>query len=353
MKKIVFDGQVYAQRMTGQYRYADELLKALDQFIKKDEFEIIVPEYVDISGKFKNIRVVRYGNVKGLLWTQISLPMYLMKHNAVSIGFCNITPLLRPGITAVLDIAYKVLSDEYKNIYGRISSLWHRLHYFIAANSGKPIITISSFCKHQISEVYKVPLRRIGVIGCSWEHILTVDEDESLFAQYPAIQKGSYFFALGSLEERKNFKWIVEQAKRNPAMTFVIAGGSVKNSSEKLNLSGTENLIFVGYISDGQIKALMRHCKAFLFPSTFEGFGIPPLEALAMGAPVISSNTTSMPEVLGKSVHYIDPYCFDYDLDKLLNEPVAAPQAALTRFSWDKSARKLYNLMKKIEGRQS
>ena len=101
----------------------------------------------------------------------------------------------------------------------------------------------------------------------------------------------------------------------------------------------------MGYISDEQIKSLMKHCKAFLFPSTFEGFGIPPLEALAVGAPVISSDTASMPEVLGDSVHYIDPYSFDCDLDALLREPAADAEKALERFSWERSAGKLLKLI--------
>ena len=346
MKKIVFDGQVYAQRMTGQYRYADEILKALDKRICKGEFEIIVPEYVDIDGKFRNIKVVKYGKVRGLLWTQTSLPMYLIKHHAISLGFCNITPLIKPGITVIYDIAYKVLTDEYNNLYGRISSLWHRIHYFAAAKSKKPIITDSRFSKGQISEVYGVPARRIAVIGCGWQHILGFEEDDSIFGKYPEIIRGKYFFALGSLEERKNFKWIVEQAKRNPDEVFVIAGGSVKNSGEKLDLGRISNLIFVGYITDGQIRSLMKQCKAFLFPSTFEGFGIPPLEALAMGAPVISSDTSSMPEVLGRCAHYIDPYRTDYDLNALLDGPVADAHEALSRFSWDRSAMQLLKVIR-------
>lgn len=353
MKKIVFDGQVYAQRMTGQYRYADELLKALDKLIRKDELEIVVPEYVDIEGRFKNIKVVRYGRVKGILWTQTSLAAYLIRNDAISIGFCNITPLIRPGITAVLDIGYKVLTDEYKNLYGRLSSLWHRLHYFTAAKSGYPIITISCFCKEQISSVYKVDRKRIAVIGCGWQHILGIGEDEGIFGEYPQIKKGEYFFALGSLEERKNFKWIVEEARRNPEEMFVIAGGSVRNSSERLELTGLDNLVFVGYISDEQVKSLMRCCKGFLFPSTFEGFGIPPLEAMAVGAKVISSDAASMPEVLGGSAVYIDPYRTDYALDALLNEPIAPPQEALDRYDWEHSARRLKRLIEKVgQGRK-
>lgn len=346
MRKIVIDGQVFAQRITGQYRYADEILMEMDKLIKKDELEIVVPSYVDIDGKFKNFKVVKYGKAKGILWAQTSLLWYLIKNRAVSLNFCNVTTLLRPGMVVVYDIGYKVLKDYYQNLYGRLSSYWHRLNYFILAKQKLPVITISEFSKNQIEEYYKLNPDRVIIAGCGWQHIQRVDEDKNIFNQYCKIKSGEYFFALGSLEERKNFKWITEVAKRNPGETFVIAGGSVKNSKESLDFSG-DNIIFTGYISDGQIKALMANCKAFLFPSTFEGFGIPPLEALSLGVKVLSSNSSCMPEILEDSVAYFSADDYSVNLEELLSENTVGPAKTLNKYSWQKSAKIILEIIKK------
>ncbi len=349
--KYVFDGQVYAQRLTGQYRYADEILMELDKIISKDEFEIIVPYYVNIDGKFKNIKVIYYGNVRGLLWTQTSLLCYLLKNHAISIGFCNITPLLRPGVTVVHDIGYKVLRDHYKNLYGRLSSMWHRLNYWVIARSKMPIITVSNFSKKQITEVYKVEPDRISVIGNGWQHYERIKEDNNIFDRYADIRPHEYYFAMGSLEERKNFKWILEVAKRNPESMFVIAGGKVKNATHELDFSIASNVKFVGYVEDGMAKSLMMNCKAFLFPSTFEGFGIPPLEALSVGVKVICSNAACLPEICKDAVVYIDPENYDVDLDKCIKKGIGNTDGVLERYSWQTSALLFKNLLNHIRSK--
>ena len=220
-RKIVFDGQIYAGNINGMYRYTDEVLREFDKLIDRDEFEIIVPKGVDLSDRFQNIKVVHYGKARGLLWTQICLLLYLLRNRAVSVGFCNVTPLLKPGITVIHDIAYKVLQEQYRNLYGRLSQYWHRLNYWIIARSGVPVITVSNFSKKQITEVYKVDPKRIVVIANGWQHYNRLGEDDSIFTEIPVLQKGNYFFSLGSLEERKNFKWVVETAKRNREEYFV------------------------------------------------------------------------------------------------------------------------------------
>lgn len=337
--KYVFDGQVYAQRATGQYRYADEILKEFDKLILKDEYEIIVPAYVNLENKFKNLKVVYYGRVKGIMWTQISLGIYLWKHHAFSIGFCNTTPLIRPGIAVIHDIGYKVLRDHYKNLYGRLSSLWHRLNYWVIARGKKPIISVSEFSKNQISKVYKIDRKRITVIGNGWQHYQRITEDDSIQNQYRQLQAGGYYFSLGSLEERKNFKWVMEVARRTPDELFVIAGGKVKNVKDKIDFTSLPNVLFVGYITDGKAKWLMKNCKAFLFPSIFEGFGIPPLEAFSVGTKVICSETSCLPEICGEAAVYINPYQYEIDLSKLNTEDrYQYYEATLSKYSWEKSA---------------
>ena len=344
--KFVFDGQVYAQKLTGQYRYADELLTEIDKIVDKDEFEIVVPNYVNIDGKFKNIKVVQYGNVKGILWTQTSLLCYLVKNRAISIGFCNTTPLIKPGIAVVHDIGYKVICNHYRNIYGRLSSLWHRLNYWRIAISKRPVITVSNFSKRQISEVYKIKSNRITVVENGWQHYNRICEDESIFEKETAIKKGNYFFSLGSLEERKNFKWVVEVAKRNKEEFFVVAGNNVRNAKNKPEFDKIPNLFFLGYVKDEHAKSLMRNCKAFLFPSTFEGFGIPPLEALSLGTKVICAKAASLPEICGNAVCYIDPYNYDINLNTLLGyDQRKYYKDVLAKYSWMSSAEKLRNFL--------
>ena len=106
-------------------------------------------------------------------------------------------------------------------------------------------------------------------------------------------------------------------------------------------------MLYLGYVSDGAAKALMAHCKAFLFPTLYEGFGIPPLEAAACGAPqIIVSDTPCMREVYGPCAAYIDLTANPGDVDDVT--PATAPTAALLeKYSWDKSAERLLQILNK------
>jgi glycosyltransferase involved in cell wall biosynthesis len=90
----------------------------------------------------------------------------------------------------------------------------------------------------------------------------------------------------------------------------------------------------------------MEHCKAFILPSYYEGFGLTPLEALSCGAPVIVAKAASLPEIYGNTAHYIDPYNTNVNLDELLLEPVEKPDAILVKYSYDTAAKQVYDIIK-------
>ena len=344
MSKYAFNGYLFAQRQTGTMRYAREILLELDKIAESGEFSLIVPEYAEHVPELKIIDVVKFGSIKGSLWEQIDYPRYLKRTGQRGFGFNNTFPILRTGMLTIYDIAYKLYPKFGTSLHGKISNIYHRLIFALAAKKKFPIVTVSYFSKYQLIDWYHIKPERIIVIGSAWQHFLRISEDSQILIDL-GITQGEYYFTLGSLSVMKNTKWVLEAAAKNPAEKFVITGGEAPAGAPSFAIPS--NVIFTGYISDEQIKTLMRNCKAFIYPSLYDGFGLPPLEALSQGAQVICSNAACLTEVYGNSVHYIDPYDADVDLNSLLDKYVDTPEAVLNKYSWEKSARELYDLLKK------
>ena len=111
------------------------------------------------------------------------------------------------------------------------------------------------------------------------------------------------------------------------------------------SLQNLPNVVLAGYLSDGEVKALMQSSKAFVFPSYFEGFGIPPLEALSCGTNIIVAKASCLPEIYGNCAHYIDPDNTDVDLDALLKEPVEGPKDVLQTYTYANGAKLFHDLL--------
>lgn len=153
---------------------------------------------------------------------------------------------------------------------------------------------------------------------------------------------------MGSLEPNKNFKWIAETARQMPDQIFAIAGSiNEQVFSDNLGFQCPSNMKLLGFVSDSEAKTLMRDCKAFLFPSIYEGFGIPPLEAMSAGCKcIIVSNTEVMHEILFDAVNYINHLKNGYieNLNVINNK-----FGILDRYSWHISSLKLFDLLKEME----
>lgn len=329
MSKIIINGRFLTQRITGVQRYAREICLELDKIIEPSEIIMAVPPDASDIPQYKNIKVEKVGIFHNRLWEHISFPLYVMKNKAVSLNLCNVAPLIQPGIVCVHDMKIKATPQFFSKKF----LLWYNILFFNAMKRAKKIITVSNFSKEEIIKYYHVDDEKILVIPNGWQHFERIKYDESALDKY-GLQKGSYFFAMSSLEPNKNFKWIAESALKNPNELYVVAGSiNEKVFSDGLGFKCPNNMKLIGYVSDGEAKTLMRDCKAFLFPSIYEGFGIPPLEAMSAGAKrIVVSDIPVMHEIFGDSVEYIgrnNKICFkDY---KILN-----------KFSWEYSAKNIH-----------
>lgn len=355
MKKIVINGKdIYKKNARGVQRYTKEMVLFLDKYVSNIDIEILVKEKKE-KLNLKNIKVIEYGKMmpfKG--WQYIAYQYYLLKNNALGISFStNRAPLFLPGIVAIHDIRFIKEKKEYDTMKKKLIYLYKLFINFLSVKMSKHIITVSEYSKKQIEKYYNCKENKISIVYNGWEHLKNIIVDNIYFEnKYKEFLKKDFYFYIGGKEKHKNIKWIKEMAKKNNKALFIIAGPKVSIvdiKDDSNNVDNIRNLKTIGYITDEEMAFFMSKCKAFLFPSLYEGFGIPPLEALYFGARVLCSNSTCLPEIYKDYVTYFDPYDYDVDLDKLLEKPVNKSKEIFDLYSWDKSAKQLLNIIKQYQ----
>jgi len=346
---ILINGDFFCRRLTGIERYAYEITIRLDKISRPDEAAIIVPNNAKNVPAFLNLRLIRHKkNIKSHLWWQmITLQWFLITHRQYTIlEYGNTALPFAPGIVFLHDIYCEFFPEDFTSRRDKLIRAYNRWQYRLISRKAKKIITVSYFTKDQIIENFGTTAEKISVIYSSWEHFKLINSDYSVFDAYPILKKDGYYFSLGSLSKRKNIKWIIEYARKNPDAIFAISGVSLPTvKTDELDNSTPQNIILPGYLDDSKVKALMENCRAFILPSYYEGFGLTPLEALSCGARVIVAKAASLPEIYGNTAHYIDPLNTDVDLDQLLLEPVEGPEKILKKYSYDTAAEQVYTII--------
>ncbi len=358
--KYIIDGRFLYGQVLGVQRYAREITAQLDKMIKDKPYdvEIAVPQ-IDSEGtsaeinsyktKYDNIKIVILKGVSGRKWEQLTFQHYVNRQKAKPVYLCNeVSLLMKNGIVTVHDIAFKTHPGFFTEPGDWHEILFRKLMYLKAFKKADAIMTVSQYSKREILDNYSLKNTDIVVAGNGWQHFNIDNVDEIIFDRYASrIKRGRYYFYLASLAPNKNLKWILENAKMHPEVTYVIAGRSLGDRSgiEKL-----PNVVLIGYAKDAEARALMKYCKAFVFPSTYEGFGIPPMEALCMGARIILGDIPVLHEIYGESALYINCNDADVNLDELLDKSDAkkekeAAVKVLDTHSWKKSAAGLAQLM--------
>jgi len=349
MRKILINGYFLCRKLTGIERYAVEITKRLDHLSQHGEIAIIIPTNTVNIPLYTNINVIRHGKqIQHILWQMFTLQWFLITHREyIVLEFGNTALPFAPGIVFLHDIYCEFFPEDFTGWKDKIIRAYNRWQYRLISRKSKKIVTVSYFTKNQIMDNFKVKPDKISVIYSSWMHFRIINADYSVFKDYPSLEKGKYYFSLGSLSKRKNIKWIIEYARKKTGTIFAISGTSLPTvKADELDNLAPQNIILLGYLDDSKVKALMENCKAFILPSYYEGFGLTPLEALSCGAQVIVSKAASLPEIYGSTAHYIDPYSTDVDLDELLLEPVDKPDEILAKYSYDKAAEQVYELIR-------
>ena len=285
------------------------------------------------------------GPFKGIAWEQLAFPFYVILHGGISLNLCNVAPLLSPGYSAIFDMKVK----SYPQFFSWKFRAWYNLLFYNQVKRCRGIFTDSYDAKNEILRFYpQIKSEMVIPAYGAWQHFSSVGYDEQTLKRY-RIEKGKYFFSMGSLEPNKNFKWVAEIAKKNPNEMFAVAGSlNPKVFADGMGFDCPKNMKLLGYVSDEEAKTLMRDARAFLFPSFCEGFGMPPLEAMSAGVyRVIVSDIPVMHEIFGENAIYISPYQYDYQLDDLIEQSTCDAESVLSHFSWKESAKKIYEVIKK------
>lgn len=342
MTAVGINGRFLTRKVTGVDRYARELVRAMDPLVSAGQFIIVVPEDSQIiePTAYSNIGIQSYGSKRGHAWEQFDYHDFLESHSLVGLNLCNTAPLRAPGVVCIHDMAVR----DRKENYSRKFRTWYRILFSCISKRSSLILTVSEYSKRRIEHYYPSAQGKIAVVPNSWQHVLRINGDPSSLDKYH-LEKGSYYFAMSSLSPNKNLRWIVDTARKNPSSIFAVAGGINQNVFAQQGIPEAANVRYLGYVTDDEAKTLIQGSSGFLFPTLYEGFGIPPLEALAYGARVAVSDIEIMHEVCGDSVRYFDPNSPSEDIDKLFAGKIESPESVLSKYSWDNSAKLLLNCL--------
>jgi glycosyltransferase involved in cell wall biosynthesis len=242
--------------------------------------------------------------------------------------------------------------------YSRSFRLWYRTLLPVLGRTALRVATVSEFSRTELSHRAGIPAGKLAVVSQGSEHILKAPADTRVFARLP-VSPGNYILAVGSQAPHKNLGLLASALDRldGSAPPLVLAGGANLSVFSGTGTREREGAHSAGYVTDGELRALYENACCFVYPSLYEGFGIPPLEAMRCGCPVIVSRAASLPEVCGDAALYCDPRDAD-DLARtigmLLREPGRSDELrrrGLERaggFTWDRASAGLLGLLDQV-----
>jgi glycosyltransferase involved in cell wall biosynthesis len=303
------------------------------------------------------------------IWFNYRIPSILKKYSIDVFlspdGFLSLRTKT-PQIPVIHDLNF----EHYPEDLPKKDSRYYRRYMPLFAHKAAHILTVSEFSKHDIHAKYSIELSKISVayngVG---DEFKPINEDELFSAKSTYSEGFDYFVYIGALHKRKNIERMLlafDQFKNNHPSTlkFVIVGAKLfkDNSIEKVytELKHKRDIIFTGRLPKNKLVKVTAAANALIYVSYFEGFGIPILEAMKCGVPVLTSNVTSMPEVAGNAAILVDPFSVDaiaMGMEKIVT-PTHCQKLSISGidrsndFNWNTTAEKVWEAITTVSKKQ-
>ena len=303
--RLFLNGKFYAGGTNGVHRVADRLLRELDALAvagavpARWDMRLLLPQRANWAPRFSAIVAMPQWRGHTQMWEQAILP--LAARGGVLASFANLAPGLHDRKLTMVHDAQFLLSPES---YAPKLRWGYRLLIPRGARSSRVVLTVSDYARDSLATFAVAPAERMQVLHNGADHILDVAADAAILARH-GLARGRYLLLFGSASRYKNVA-VAFAACADPrlaALPLVVIGPS-RTVLEAAGLHPPGQAVFVGGVDDAGLRALYDDAHALLYPSRTEGFGLPPVEAMLCGCPVVAAPAGAIPEVCRDAIVY-------------------------------------------------
>ena len=311
--RLLLNGRFLGRPLTGVDRIALQIIRAMRELLAETgaavQLDVVVPpDMADPRAKVAELGepvpdFSAVGRLRGHGWEQVDLPGVRPADWLLSL--CNVGPMRRKRQAVVMCDALYI---EHPDAYSRVFRTWYRILQTVLGRRADLVFTISEYSKAALERYRLVPPGKAHVLRMGADHVAALEADDRVLDRI-AVRPGGYLLAVGSLTRHKNLRTLIDAfiAARLDGIDLVVAGGGNARIFQGAGLPEAPNIHYTGRVTDEELKALYLNAMAFACPSLSEGFGLPPLEAMACGCPVIATTGGAVPEACGDAAVYADP----------------------------------------------
>jgi glycosyltransferase involved in cell wall biosynthesis len=307
---LYINGRFLTQPLTGVQRFAREVVRSIDTLLSEPAYSafrgramLVTPEGVVAPSWLTNLKHVCVGLFRGgYVWEQLDLPRATSA--GVLLNLCNLGPVFRRRqVVVVHDALVRARPGSYSAAY----RLAHAVLVPALMRNAARLVTVSEFSRSEIGRWYGCPPSRLSVCYEGAEHILAQPSDRSVLSR-AGVAPGKYLLAVGVGASYKNLDLLLRafSLARMDGIKLVLTGNRSKRVHGGTDPALPEHVVHLGYVQDGELRALYECAMALVHPSAYEGFGLPAVEAMVCGCPVMTTNQGALTEVGNGAAYAVD-----------------------------------------------